>query len=91
MSRANNTKKIIQLIFAMLMLAASGFVIYKNFTSDRKSFDLLDNPTANQQNVNSFQKAVQVLDDIRFKNLIKFGNWPVVSGEKGRANPFIKL
>jgi hypothetical protein len=91
MSKKNNGKKIAQLIFVVIMLSASGFVIYKNFASEKQSFMMLENFNMNSQDNSSFENAVKILDDSRFKNLIKFGNWPLSEGEKGRANPFIKL
>ena len=80
-----------QLIFAVVVLAICGFIIYKNFVSNKTSSELLINPALSNQSVDAFKKAAKVLDDAKFKNLIKFGNWPVTAGEKGRANPFIKL
>jgi hypothetical protein len=92
MPRVNNNKKIVQLIFAVIVLAVSGFVIYKNFIgNNQQPFNSFDNTMLKQEGRNSFEKAIKILEDAKFKNLIKFGNWPVVPGEKGRANPFIKL
>ncbi|MDD5290380.1 MAG: hypothetical protein PHT40_04280 [Patescibacteria group bacterium] len=91
MPESIKTKKIVQLVLAVIMLLVSGFIIYKNFTNDKAAKVLLGNLPVDRQNVKTFEKAIKVLEDVKFVNLIKFGNWPVAEGEKGRANPFIKL
>lgn len=92
MLKKQSTKKIVELVIAVVVLTICGFVIFKTLTKDDStSADFLGPAVNRQENVEKFKKAIQVFEDAKFQNLIKFGNWPVVAGEKGRSNPFIKL
>jgi hypothetical protein len=91
MAKTNKTKNVMQLVIVVVALTVAGFLIYKNFIGNNTISEPMINVSEGRQSVDSFKKAVEVLDDAKFKNLIKFGNWPVIVGEKGRANPFVKL
>jgi len=91
MAKTNKTKNVMQLIIVVVALAVAGFLIYKNFIGSGATPEPMVNVLGGRQSVDNFKKAIEVLDDAKFKNLIKFGNWPVTAGEKGRANPFVKL
>jgi hypothetical protein len=89
---SRQVKKISQLVFVAVMLVASFIMLYKNFISSSGPDNvLLTGAGGDNQKVVNFEEALKVLEDNKFKNLIKFGTWPVQVETKGRANPFVKL
>jgi hypothetical protein len=90
--KQDQSKKIIQLIFAIILIGASIFMLITYFNPKTNELAVELNRPANNTEATSFEKAMKVLESVKFKNLIRFGNWPLLDvGEKGRANPFVKL
>ena len=91
--KQNTTKTIIKVVLSVALLVASFVLVYKNFMiKDENRYLLL--PTfleGENKGPNSLEEAMQVFERKSFKELVKFGNWPVQIEDEGKNNPFLKF
>lgn len=80
------------LIILVITIITIIFVVYFGFFNSKvempetfENAEALDDEDFNQSGINP---DFLFLQDSRFKELKKYGEWPIVTGKTGRSNPF---
>jgi len=88
-------KKIILIILLIGSLLVTVFTITSNtvFTVFKKPVRTATPVVPGTAALKRIQKELplEVLEKETYQSLRKYGNWPVVPGQKGKANPFLPV
>jgi len=92
-------KQLLLILAVVLMNAAVGYLVYRNFAPKRRSPSartglIVTTPLQVSENIAAIETLAvdfdrSLLDSEEFRMLEKYGSWPLEEAVTGRANPFL--